>query len=105
MIELGSRPALTALVGALLDAWPEHRRYVERSFESRPADTLDVSEDVSGSILALQRLSGGLTSLCADYRYSCDAIVMPEEIIFGAMAGIGCRRSPTPIANATRIRR
>jgi SAM-dependent methyltransferase len=83
MIELESRPALTALVGALLDAWPEHRRYVERSFESRPADTLDVSEDVSGLILALsKRLSGGLTSLCADYRYLCDVIVMPEEIHF-----------------------
>lgn len=77
------RPALAQLLEQLLAAWPEHRPFVQTSFNGRSAAALDVSESLSAAILSLaQDLPAGLDTLAADYRFLCEDIVRPEEIHF-----------------------
>jgi 2-polyprenyl-3-methyl-5-hydroxy-6-metoxy-1,4-benzoquinol methylase len=78
-----ARPALKALIARLVECWPEHAGYIEKSFQDRPSGEIEISERVASCILQLaRRVPGGLDGLCDDYRFLCERIVLPEEIHF-----------------------
>jgi ubiquinone/menaquinone biosynthesis C-methylase UbiE len=77
------RSALSTLVAEVLKAWPAHETYVKASFAPRPPSVLDVSERLAAIVLKMaQGAAGGLPGLCADYRFLCEELVLPEEIHF-----------------------
>jgi 2-polyprenyl-3-methyl-5-hydroxy-6-metoxy-1,4-benzoquinol methylase len=76
-------PNFGQLAEAVLDAWPEHRRYLKTNFAERRQDLLEFSEHLSTMIVKLSaNVDGGLASLAADYRFISEKIVLPEEIYF-----------------------
>ena len=78
-----NRPALNQLVAHLLGVWPTHINLLAKSFANRTPATLDVSELLSSAILKLAKHEpDGLDGLCADYRYMCEDIFLPEEVHF-----------------------
>ena len=79
MIEDG---AIGALTSRLLRVWPEHEKFVARSFEGRSPAALRVSEQLSSCILRLEDSEAALDQLCSDYRFLCEDIVLPEEMFF-----------------------
>jgi len=83
MIDLEAYPSLKGLTGELLQRWPEHTTFIEKSLGNRSADVLQVSEQLSAAILVLaEDTPGGLEALITDYRFLCEEIVLPEEIFF-----------------------
>ena len=76
-------PNLGKLVGQVLAAWPEHRRYLEKSIGARDAELMQHTELLAGMVIRLAgAMSGGLSGLCTDYRFLCEGIVLPEELHF-----------------------
>ena len=83
MTDLSSYPALSRLLGRVASLWPEHQDYIDRSFADRNANVMAVSERVASCALRLaDHMEGGLDGLCADYRFLCEQIVLPEEMHF-----------------------
>jgi 2-polyprenyl-3-methyl-5-hydroxy-6-metoxy-1,4-benzoquinol methylase len=76
-------PNLAKLVGQVLAVWPEHRRYLEKSIGARDAALMQHSELLASMVVRLAgEMPGGLPNLCADYRFLCEGIVLPEELHF-----------------------
>lgn len=72
-------PATTAVVDAVLAAWPKHRGFLTKSFRDRDKQTSAVAERVA-SLVA--RLAGNdLAAHVAGYRWMCE-MVLEEEIHF-----------------------
>lgn len=71
--------SLARIVGVVLEAWPDHERFLARSFVERDRDIAESSERVSAMILALE--GGDLRGACEDYRWTC-AELQEEEIEF-----------------------
>jgi 2-polyprenyl-3-methyl-5-hydroxy-6-metoxy-1,4-benzoquinol methylase len=83
IVDDGRFPNLGKLVGQVLAIWPEHRRYLEKSIGARDAGLMQHSELLAGMVVRLAgSMSGGLPDLCADYRFLCEGIVLPEELHF-----------------------
>jgi 2-polyprenyl-3-methyl-5-hydroxy-6-metoxy-1,4-benzoquinol methylase len=83
VLELHHNSSLSRLTGRLIDLWPDHRDYVEKSFAGRSPETMAVSEDVATCTLKLaDAMKDGLDGLVADYRFLCEKIVLPEEFYF-----------------------
>ncbi len=76
---LGERPAALTVAGLALDAWPEHEKFLVRSFRQRSPELLDASEWVSRAILKL--VDGCGTRFGENYRWTCDRL-REEEIFF-----------------------
>lgn len=77
---LANYPHLQRLTGAVLDNWPEHRRYIDLTLSGRDEELMRFSDLLSGMIIQLS--SGddsGLVQAARDYRYLCDEIILPEE--------------------------
>ncbi len=82
-MNLQDHPAITRLAEHLHAFWPEHRSFLEKSFAQRTPAELNVSNSLADAILRLApHEAGGLDGLCADYRFLCEDIVLPEEIHF-----------------------
>jgi SAM-dependent methyltransferase len=76
-------PALDTVVHRLLERWPAHGDYLDKSFRNRSAEEMAVSERIAVCVLRLAgRTEGGLDTLCDDYRFLCERIVLPEELYF-----------------------
>ncbi len=76
-------PSLERLIGRLLELWPDHRDYVEKSFDGRTDDVMGISDRVASCALKLgDAMEGGLDGLIGDYRFLCEKIVLPEELHF-----------------------
>lgn len=76
-------PSLQRLIGRLLELWPDHTDYVEKSFDGRSRDVMAVSDRVASCALKLgDGMEGGVDGLIADYRFLCEKIVLPEELHF-----------------------
>lgn len=72
-----AHPHLAEVCRALLDAWPAHAGYLERSLGD--AADLALGEELAALIV---RLAGDrLAGLCADYRWTCERL-LEEEIHF-----------------------
>jgi 2-polyprenyl-3-methyl-5-hydroxy-6-metoxy-1,4-benzoquinol methylase len=75
--------SLKTLLDGIAARWPDHDRYVERSFASRDPAVLDVSEALAENVLRLAAdIPGGLDTLVDDYRFVCEEVTLPEEIHF-----------------------
>jgi len=83
MIQDHAHPALRELTARLVALWPEHADYVEKSFDGRAPEVMESSERIADCALRLARtLPEGLGGLCADYRFLCEQIILPEELYF-----------------------
>jgi len=81
--DFSAYPSLNALTSHLLTLWPEHEDYVAKSFEDRPPDVVATSEQIASCVLRLAEAGPeGRDSLCNDYRFLCEKIVLPEELHF-----------------------
>jgi 2-polyprenyl-3-methyl-5-hydroxy-6-metoxy-1,4-benzoquinol methylase len=76
---LSDRPATLALANIALAAWPEHDKFLTRSFRQRSAEVLGATEFVSAAILKL--IDGEESRFGEDYRWTCDRL-REEEIFF-----------------------
>ncbi len=76
-------PFTQILVEAVLRSWPRHRKYIAKSLSQRSEIVLRASEELSRAIVRMsERVPGGLTTLCDDYRYTSEKIIFPEEFYF-----------------------
>lgn len=83
MTDTQTPPRLAALIGAIETCWPEHRAYLANSLDGRSPDVVEVSDRLAGIIQVLTgTIPGGMATLCADYRFLCEDIVLPEELHF-----------------------
>jgi 2-polyprenyl-3-methyl-5-hydroxy-6-metoxy-1,4-benzoquinol methylase len=72
-------PALHRLLAGLLKTWPEHEKFLSRSFKDRSPELLASSDRVARMILDLE--GDDLDGLCTDYRWMC-ARLQDEELEF-----------------------
>jgi len=71
------------LISRLLELWPHHGDYVDKSFADRSPEVTATSEQIASCVLKLAgHTAGGLDGLCNDYRFLCEKIVLPEELYF-----------------------
>ena len=76
---LASFPATLRIVAAVLEAWPEHEKYIRKSLTARDEQQLATTELLAG---AAMRLEGHrLPVLAANYRWTCDRL-REEELHF-----------------------
>lgn len=76
-------PNLAKLLDEVLSSWPDHDRYLEKSFADRDGNLMRHSERLSSMIVKLaSTIDGGLPNLASDYRFLCEQIVLPEELHF-----------------------
>ena len=72
-------PATTALAEAALRVWPEHDRYLKKSFAARDAAQLRTTETLAE---AARKLAGDrLPEIAEAYRWTCDRL-REEELHF-----------------------
>lgn len=74
-------PNVARLIDALLTAWPEHRRFLEQSFEHRDEALMAMSERNAQAILRIVGGEQALPAICADYHFMCDRF-LEEELYF-----------------------
>ncbi len=72
-------PATNHLVRAVLAVWPEHSKYLRKSFQARNATTTALAERTAALIETL--VDGDFTATVEGYRWMCD-MVMAEELEF-----------------------
>jgi 2-polyprenyl-3-methyl-5-hydroxy-6-metoxy-1,4-benzoquinol methylase len=74
-------PSVAAITGSVIEAWPEHERFLEQSFHGRDDDLMASTERHA---TAITRIVGGderLSEFSADYKFLCDRL-LEEEIHF-----------------------
>lgn len=76
---LADRPATLAVANIALAAWPDHDKYLAKSFRQRSPEMLDATEAVGKAVLRL--ISGDEKRFAEDYRWTCDRL-REEEIFF-----------------------
>lgn len=76
---IGDRPATRTIALAILDAWPDHARYLEKSLSARSAAELQTTEILAQAALTLE--GARLAELAENYRWTCDRL-REEELFF-----------------------
>jgi len=76
---LQDRPSAQSVAKIALDAWPDHDKFLLRSFRQRSPEVLDASETVAAEVLKL--IAGDERRFGEDYRWTCDRL-REEEIFF-----------------------
>jgi 2-polyprenyl-3-methyl-5-hydroxy-6-metoxy-1,4-benzoquinol methylase len=83
MTDFTEYPSLKSLITAVEQSWPDHTNFINKSIDSRSPEVLAVSNRLADLIQRLApTVPGGLEQLCADYRFLCEQIVLPEELHF-----------------------
>jgi 2-polyprenyl-3-methyl-5-hydroxy-6-metoxy-1,4-benzoquinol methylase len=72
-------PATRRVVEAVLDAWPEHEKYIHRSFSGRDDGLLGTTELLADAALTLA--GDRLPIIAEHYRWTCDRL-REEELFF-----------------------
>ena len=72
-------PSARAVARVALDAWPEHDKFLLRSFRQRSPEVLAASETVAVEVLKL--IAADEKRFGEDYRWTCDRL-REEEIFF-----------------------
>ena len=85
LINRSKFPALCRLVDAALDAWPEHREFLEKSLPADDADELHHAEGVAALIGRLLG-PGPAAGPFLDYRWTCERL-LEEELHFHRTGG------------------
>src|SRR4051812_27412003 len=68
--------ALNALLSSLLRIWPEHEKFMERSFTGRDAALMKTSDRLSAMVINLE--GDQISGLCEDYRWMCAQLLEAE---------------------------
>lgn len=76
---LAERPSTLAVVKAALEAWPEHDKFLSRSFRQRSPQMLEATEAAATAVGKL--ISGEERRFVEDYHWACDRL-REEEIFF-----------------------
>jgi 2-polyprenyl-3-methyl-5-hydroxy-6-metoxy-1,4-benzoquinol methylase len=76
---LDGLPATSTIVRAVLAHWPEHAKYLMRSFSARDANQLEMTEILAAAALVLE--GNRLAELASNYRWTCDRL-REEELHF-----------------------
>lgn len=76
---IGDRPATAKIATAILDAWPDHQRYLEKSLGARNSEELDTTEILAEAALTLE--GERLGQLADNYKWTCDRL-RDEELFF-----------------------
>ena len=76
---LACRPSAVAVANVALAAWPEHEKYLIKSFARRTPEMLNATEEVAAAVLRL--IAGAEKRFGEDYRWTCDRL-REEEIYF-----------------------
>lgn len=80
---LSAYPSIKTLTEVQLSVWPEHVSYLRKSFNSHAKEVLEVLEKVSSLIMKISTSEDHeLKSMCHDYRYMCEELVLKEELYF-----------------------
>jgi 2-polyprenyl-3-methyl-5-hydroxy-6-metoxy-1,4-benzoquinol methylase len=85
MRNLDGYPNLVALVSAVLEAWPEHEKYLEKSILPRTPDVMRISDEGAMLVMKLAESGstrGGIRTVCEDYKMVCNTMILEEEIYF-----------------------
>lgn len=83
MNDIEQYPHLKEVAGYVVRAWPAHEAYARKSFADRSAEVLKTSDTIAGLIkLLAKQVPGGLDKLCADYKFMCEHLILPEELYF-----------------------
>jgi 2-polyprenyl-3-methyl-5-hydroxy-6-metoxy-1,4-benzoquinol methylase len=79
--EVGSCTA--RIIRAVKTIWPEHEKFLRKSFAGRSPDLLDTTEIISSLLdKAAVSKSKSIEDFAEDYRFLCEKIVYPEELYF-----------------------
>jgi len=73
---LETRPALSHICGAMLDAWPEHRAFLELRFADSADLSLPIAEEMAELVLRI--IGDDLPAFVAGYRWMCEAFVAED---------------------------
>lgn len=74
-----NHPNIGRLVDAVVDVWPDHGAYLEKSFGARTDSLLDTSDKMAAAVLELA--ADDVRGTAEDYRWLCDRI-REEELNF-----------------------
>ena len=71
--------AVNTILTNIVEIWPEHRNFINKSFRKRSTDLLETSEKVANFIV---KIAGNeLQKYCESYRWTCDRL-LDEELYF-----------------------
>jgi SAM-dependent methyltransferase len=76
---LVDRPSTLAIVKVALAAWPQHAKFLAKSFRRRTPETLDTTEVAAAAVRKL--MAGDDRRFAEDYRWTCDRL-REEELFF-----------------------
>jgi len=79
-----SYPATERIVAAVLENWPDHAKYVSKSFAMRDDEERATTEILAEAALVLE--GDRLPTLAANYRWTCDRL-REEELHFHRTGG------------------
>lgn len=82
-METATQENTRRLFDAVCGEWPAHEKTARRSLSERSEEVAETTETLAAQIL---RLCGGeqarIERLARDYRYTCEKILLPEELHF-----------------------
>jgi 2-polyprenyl-3-methyl-5-hydroxy-6-metoxy-1,4-benzoquinol methylase len=82
-IVAGVGPATSKVVSAVLERWPDHAKFLAKSFAGRSPPLLQTTEEIASLMLRVaEHRKRPLSAFVDDYRYLCEEIVFPEEMFF-----------------------
>jgi ubiquinone/menaquinone biosynthesis C-methylase UbiE len=76
---LVDRPSALAIVKVTLAAWPEHAKFLAKSFQQRTPAMLDATEAAAAAVRKL--MAGDDRRFAEDYHWTCDRL-REEELFF-----------------------
>ncbi len=82
-LSLDRYPNLKQLSDIQLSVWPEHLKYLRKSFDGHNERILSVLDEMAALAIRLgEGHLGGLSKMCEDYRYVCEKMILEEELFF-----------------------
>lgn len=83
LVDATAYPNFARVLDAIVEVWPNHRKYLAKNVSERSKDELGFSETLSEMICTLAKsFPDGLPSLASDYRFISEKIILPEELHF-----------------------
>lgn len=76
---LAGRPQTRAVIESVLEVWPEHAGYLQKSLQARTQPMMEATEAAAGAVVRLTR--GIEHQVASDYRWTCDRL-REEELFF-----------------------
>ena len=76
---LVGRPQTRKVIESVLEVWPEHAGYLQKSLQARAPGMMEATEAAAGAVVRLTR--GIEQQVASDYRWTCDRL-REEELFF-----------------------